>query len=595
MTDQTNQTQTNQTQTDQSEQTNPAWWSHMASLYNDGISHAFVLHGNVRDYVENGSYLPLPTFLAARLNRHDILIQIDPRGMRFPLAPHRETLVNLIKTNPTAPKTPLVQAIQNNDAYNPAMLSLRDTSALLDWLLTTPLTVSESVRGKQRARRLRGAVIFSMGDLMLPDTEAGRTDASVLARFIQWAMSFSVGEQHVLVLIAESLVGLHSELRRASARWEAVAVPLPDQETRERYIAHHLAQHDNQPALADDLTVRTVAQMTGGLSLMQVQDVLYRGMGAELLTRLLITERKQTIIAQEFADVLQVNDARFDLTTVGGYAYLKDWLNQRVIAPWQAQSLRVGGLLMSGPPGTGKTQMAEALAGSAGVPFVVFRLSKILGHFVGASERNLERALQAILSLAPCLLFIDELDQTVRRGESEGSGSQVDNRVFARLLEFLEDPARRGKVLVVAATNRPDLLDAALRSRFDRTLPVLPPTAEDRVAIIAQMAQAAGVSVALEDEDIETRTTGWTGRNLRDFMAMVAELHEDGLSPDDALLEALDLYRPSLRESAEMTMLALREITDLRLVPPEHRAAVAGAHAYAAGDESGTRQRRAQL
>jgi SpoVK/Ycf46/Vps4 family AAA+-type ATPase len=186
------------------------------------------------------------------------------------------------------------------------------------------------------------------------------------------------------------------------------------------------------------------------------------------------------------------------------------------------------------------------------------------------------------------------LDQTVRRGESD-SGSQVDNRVFARLLEFLEDPARRGKVLVVAATNRPDLLDAALRSRFDRTLPVLPPTAEDRVAIIAQMAQAAGLPLhPTMVEDIETRTEGWTGRNLRDFMAMVGELHEDGLPPDDALLEALELYRPSLRESAAMTMLALREITDLRLVPPEHRAAVAGAQ-ETPGDESGTRQRRAQL
>ena len=567
----------------------PAWWQRITSLYNDSVSHAFILHGNVRDYVLNGSLLSLEGYLVTRLAQHDLIIQVDPRGLRFPVPPHRDTLIRLLNL-PGAPKSPLITAVRNGEASSPAAQSLRETTSLLDWLLTDP-TLTVEVAGD--ARPVKVGVLFSMGDLLLPDADLSRTDGTILARLIHWAMDFRIGQRHVLMLIAESLTGIHSELRRASARWDAVAIPLPDAAHRERMIHYTCQRFRDDLSLADGLTERGVAQATGGLSLKQVEDVLFRGMGAGGLTREQITERKQTIIAQEFADVLQVGDARFDLGAVGGYDDLKAWLVQRVITPWHEGMLRIGGLLMSGPPGTGKTQLAEALAGSAGVPFVVFRLSKILGQFVGSSERNLERALQAILSLAPCLLFIDELDQAVRRGEADAAGSQVDNRVFARLLEFLEDPARRGRVLVAAATNRPDLLDAALRSRFDRTLPVLPPTAADRQAILEQQAKVAGIEITADG--VLDETEGWTGRNIRDLVTMVAELVQDGTTPTAAVQEAMTLYRPTLRDVAEMTALALREVSDLRLVPPEYRVAAGREREQAEPEPQAERRRATRL
>lgn len=567
----------------------PAWWQRITSLYNDSISHAFILHGNVRDYVLNGKPLPLEDYLVTRLAQHDLIIQLDPRGVRFPVPSHRDTLLRLLNL-PGAPKSPLITAVRNGETSSPAAQSLRETTSLLDWLLTDPTLTVEAAGD---ARPVKVGVLFSMGDLLLPDADLSRTDGTILARLIHWAMDFRIGQRHVLMLIAESLTGIHSELRRASARWEAVAIPLPDAAHRERMIRFTCQRYDDL-SLTDGLTERGVAQATGGLSLKQVEDVLFRGMGAGGLTREQISERKQTIIAQEFADVLQVGDARFDLGAVGGYDDLKAWLVQRVITPWHAGMLRIGGLLMSGPPGTGKTQLAEALAGSAGVPFVVFRLSKILGQFVGSSERNLERALQAILSLAPCLLFIDELDQAVRRGEADAAGSQVDNRVFARLLEFLEDPARRGRVLVAAATNRPDLLDAALRSRFDRTLPVLPPTAADRQAILVQQAKAAGIALPAEEVSPD-ETEGWTGRNIRDLVTMVAELVQDGTTPPAAVQEAMALYRPTLRDVAEMTALALREVSDLRLVPAEYRAAAGRERERVEPEPQAERRRAARL
>lgn len=543
----------------------PVWWEQLRTIYNDGVAHAFVLNGNVRDYVKSGEhYHSLGAFLtAALMPRNDLIIKLDAAsGMSFPVPAHQQKLVNLLKTaTPPAPKVPAVQALVNGDLRSPAMLLLRDTTVLLDWLLTEPLTIDN--------KPLRVVVLVEQANLLLHEDEGGkRLESAVLARFLKWAQEHRVGNQHLLLLVTETLTSLHSELRRASARYEAIGVPLPDVEAREQFISWRL--NSERDPLPSDLTVRQVAQMTGGLSLLHIEDVLFRAFGVGRLTQAVVTERKQHIIQQEYQDVLAISDPRWGFAAVGGYDYIKERLQKRVIARWQQGSLRVGGILMSGPPGTGKTQMAEALAGEAGVPFVVFRLANILHRYVGDSEARLERVLSAVMSLAPVVMFIDELDQVVQRGEDDGS-SGVNNRVFARLLEFMEDPARRGKVLIVAATNYPNRLDKALRSRFDRTVPVLPPVADDRLEIFASQAREFGVEGLPLDADVIERTEGWTGRNVRDFMREVAELVDDGLSPDEALDEAFETYAPALADTHEMTMLALRDVSDWGFVPPVYR------------------------
>lgn len=566
----------------------PDFWQRLVALFRDSVSHAFILHGNVHDdYVAIGAaYQELETFLLSRVSasHYDIIALVDPaQGLTFPIPTHRDLAYKLLgapaggllaqilgAAPPNAPNAP-------KQVIKPAF-ALRDITQVLDALLTTPLTI-ENPGAPDRPARV--AVLFQYSDFLFPDAELSQSDGPTLTRLLRWSRSSQVADvRHLLIMVAESLLALHSELRRASARWEQIAIPLPDAREREQFIAARLQDYP-ELTLDDDLTARAIAQATGALTRKQVEDVIFRGLGDERLTYRLITDRKQEIISQEFADVLQVLDPRFSLEAVGGYEYLKDFFRQRVIRPWRERKLTVGGILLSGPPGTGKTQLAEALAGSANMPFVVFALSKILGQFVGNSERNLDRALQAILSLSPCILFIDELDQVMGRGEQ--AVNQVDNRVFARLLNFLEDPGRMGKVLLVASTNRPDLLDPALRSRFDRTAPVLPPTGLDRARILQILALNMGL-VDLKDDlyeddlygaelsEVVAATDGWTGRNLRDLMRVAVELRDDdGLQAPTALRLALDIYQPPILINHEMTRLALAEISDLRLVPPEYR------------------------
>jgi len=184
--------------------------------------------------------------------------------------------------------------------------------------------------------------------------------------------------------------------------------------------------------------------------------------------------------------------------------------------------------------------VAEAVAGEAGINFVILNLARILGSYVGVSERNLEKALRAIHSLAPVGVFIDEIDQAISRGGGGDSG--VSSRIFKRLLEVMSDTGNRGRVLFLAATNRPDLLDAALRrpGRFDKKIPFLIPDPEERAAIFSVMARAYGLADALiVPPECVARTEGWTGAEIEAAVIKALEVAEDeGLSPSEALAYA---------------------------------------------------------
>ena len=565
----------------------PAFWQALHARYADGVAHAFVMHGNVHDYAPGGGgWMRLEAFLLARLTRFDLCAALDAaHGLRFPLPGHAELATRALGVSGPSPAAQILAAADPKAPPAARLLPVtRETIALatqlLDALLTHPWTVGEG----SAARAGRMAVVVWDAHLIVPDGDLRGQDAAILARLLGWGRAMEIGAaQHLLIAVTDSYGALHADLRRATSRWDAIPVPLPDEETRRQFVAYLARQH---PSLRADPAA--VARQTGALTLLGVEDIALRALGAGgEVTADLVAERKEALVRQEYDDVLRVVDPRHTLDRVAGYDYLKEWLTHTVVAPWRAGGrVRIGGLLLSGPPGTGKTLLAEAIAGEAGVPLVVFDLARILGQYVGQSERNLDRALGAVLALAPCVLFIDELDQVTGRGGGGDGGSRVDNHVFARLLTFLEDPARRGVVLAVAATNRPDLLDAALRSRFDRTAPVLPPTAADRAAILRQIVGALAPGVPLGAPALEeavARTNGWTGRNLRDLGGVLGDLLAEGMPLDAALLAALDLYRPPLRDTAAQTALALAEISDLRLLPPEYRRQ---AHADDSGDRA---------
>ena len=298
------------------------------------------------------------------------------------------------------------------------------------------------------------------------------------------------------------------------------------------------------------------------------------------MTPALVRARKRDQLAAEYAEVLEVLEPDVDFAAVGGHAQAKAYLRDCVVGPLRAGAAEMVplGIALLGPPGTGKTLLARALARESGLNCVLLRAEKIKGSLVGESERRLAKALGGIEALAPAIVFVDEIDQRFARGSGGGDGgSAVEANIFARLLEFLSDTAHRGRIVAIAATNRPDLVDPALfrPGRFDTKIPLLPPeTAAARAEVLAALLRRAGWS---DPDDLALaavgeRSEGWTQAELERAVTRATGLARlRGLELGAALAEAVDTLRPATRGIRRMVELALAACDDASLVPERYR------------------------
>ena len=564
----------------------PAWAATLLAKYRAGVAHAFILHFNVADYVEPGR--PLLPYLTGRLLGARAIVACYNRaeGITFPLPSMRARALQLLGLAADTPPPPALNAALSllpggAVPAAPAELPQAPGAALplLERLLKS--TVPGGV-----------AVILEYAETLAPAgdvatmSEADRTNLITLVRWGRDPAIAALGSP--VLLVTANLADLHPSLRAASARYEALELPLPDAAARAAFIAAYT--RTKPEAFTWAIAPAVLANATAGLSLVGVEDIFLRAEQEGRLTWDLVRERKQDIIAGEFGEVLEILEPRFGFAAIGGLAHVKAFFQRSVIRPLrEGRTARCPqGILLLGPPGTGKTAMAEALAREAGVNFVVLNLARIFQGLVGASERNLERALRAISSLAPTIVFIDEIDQSVSRGASGDSG--VSNRVFKRLLEFMSDTGLRGRVLFLASTNRPDLVDAALRrpGRFDKKIPFLVPDREERRSIFAVQAARYGLAAPPVPDGVLDATENWTGAEIEAAVVKAVELLEDGeADAATALPAAVGRLRPGTGEIELQTLLALREVNDLDLLPPRYRAALA--------DRGGLEQRIAAL
>ncbi|MFN4132092.1 MAG: ATP-dependent zinc metalloprotease FtsH [Caldimicrobium sp.] len=179
------------------------------------------------------------------------------------------------------------------------------------------------------------------------------------------------------------------------------------------------------------------------------------------------------------------------------------------------------GVLLVGPPGTGKTLLAKAIAGEAGVPFFSISGSDFVEMFVGVGAARVRDLFQQAKSHAPCIIFIDEIDAVGRmRGAGLGGGHDEREQTLNQLLVEMDGFDTAEGIVVIAATNRPDILDPALLrpGRFDRQVVVPPPDVHGREAILRLYAQKVKLSPSVDLKAIAKSTPGFTGANLENLM-----------------------------------------------------------------------------
>ncbi|MFS1510830.1 ATP-dependent zinc metalloprotease FtsH [Chengkuizengella sp. SCS-71B] len=179
------------------------------------------------------------------------------------------------------------------------------------------------------------------------------------------------------------------------------------------------------------------------------------------------------------------------------------------------------GLLLVGPPGTGKTLLARAVAGEAGVPFFSISGSDFVEMFVGVGASRVRDLFENAKKNAPCIIFIDEIDAVGRqRGAGLGGGHDEREQTLNQLLVEMDGFGANEGIIIVAATNRPDILDPALLrpGRFDRQITVDRPDVRGREAVLKVHARNKPISNDVNLETLARYTTGFTGADLENLL-----------------------------------------------------------------------------
>lgn len=185
------------------------------------------------------------------------------------------------------------------------------------------------------------------------------------------------------------------------------------------------------------------------------------------------------------------------------------------------------GVLLVGPPGTGKTLLARAVAGEAGVPFFSISGSEFVEMFVGVGASRVRDLFEQAKSNAPCIVFIDEIDAVGRqRGAGLGGGNDEREQTLNQLLTEMDGFEGNTGIIIIAATNRPDVLDSALLrpGRFDRQVVVDRPDYKGRLEILNVHARGKTLAKDVDLEKIARRTPGFTGADLSNLLNEAAIL-----------------------------------------------------------------------
>jgi len=171
------------------------------------------------------------------------------------------------------------------------------------------------------------------------------------------------------------------------------------------------------------------------------------------------------------------------------------------------------GILLHGPPGSGKSKLASALAGSIGVPFFKVAATEIVAGHSGESEANIRGLFQSAIAASPSLLFLDEIDAIAPKRDS--AGREMERRIVAQMLTCMDD-LQGASVIVLAATNRPDALDPALRraGRFDREIAMGIPDEKSRARILEKMTEGMRLSEGIDIKLLANKTPGYVGADL---------------------------------------------------------------------------------
>jgi len=476
----------------------PRWARDLKERIDARMTSVFVLHFNVADEVRFGDrFMPLPAFLGRWLAGDERTVTYDrSRGLQF--SEHdTEALFRRVTGLTHEAEAAKRRALTALGEAVPAERELPTHPTKVLALLET------AIRSGCFAAREGPAllVLIAYAETLVPDaglSSMGDDDRTNLVTLLRWASDPEILRSGVvIVLTVGNLADLHTQLRGPASRVETIEVPLPTVAERAEYIRHLRVEN----GFLLEMTPEQLAHVTAGLSRLDLRALCRRASGREgCLTYAEVTQRKREILKRELQGMIEVMEPALGLDTIGGLEAVKGYL-RRVIQAIKDGELKLvpRGITLMGPPGVGKTALAEALAKECG-----FNCVKIVNpreKWVGQSERNYWQILQALRAMTPVVVLEDEADQSEQTRDEYSGDSGVGNRIRQMRFAFIGDPTIQGQVLWIRISNRPDLLDAAEKrsGRSSERIPLLTPDASDKARIFEVMPRKHGFPCEVSD------------------------------------------------------------------------------------------------
>lgn len=318
-------------------------------------------------------------------------------------------------------------------------------------------------------------------------SEVREYDTGFQAALRSWAIDpYITAKGSCVMILTQDVSRLMDEFTK-----EFVVIITVDPSSREERakLIETTAMELGVPVDATKIEAATVAM--SGLNLHQIESILLESyQRTKDFDQGVMKELKSDMVKR--SKILEVRDPQYSFSDVGGYHAIKDFITKYMInvlkRPERARYFGLGlpkGLLFFGPPGTGKSLFANALASEVQLPFINLVTENIYSKWLGESGQNMKNAINLAEKMSPAIVFVDEIDRFGKRtGTTAGSAEEETQRVFSQFLEWLGMPDR--SAIIVGTTNVPEHLDDAfLRAgRFDYKIPFLYPGPQARLEIL---------------------------------------------------------------------------------------------------------------
>ncbi|HEX7274706.1 MAG TPA: CDC48 family AAA ATPase [Nitrososphaeraceae archaeon] len=396
---------------------------------------------------------------------------------------------------------------------------------------------------KQAEQNAPSIIFIDEIDSIAPnrDEVSGEVERRIVAQLLSLMDGMSSRGKVVVIGATNRINAIDPALRRPGRFDREIEIGVPDKEGRFEI----LQIHTRGLPLSKDVELEKLASMSHGFvgadlhalakeaamrSLRKVLpeiDLATESIPSETLKKIVVTMQDFLEVIKEMEPsalrevFVEVPDVKWD--DIGGLTTIKQELQEAVEWPLKYQGLfnhtdatPPKGVLLYGPPGTGKTLIAKATANESEANFISIKGPELLSKWVGESEKGVREVFRKARQAAPCLIFFDEIDAITPARGGAGSDSHVTERVISQLLTELDGLEILTNVVVIASTNRPDIIDPALLrpGRFDRLLYVAPPDDESRTQIFSIHTKKKPLADDVKIKDLVEKTKGYTGADI---------------------------------------------------------------------------------